>query len=70
MKRNTLHGVGKYVTLDTKFHVSTQRKIYNVKYTGKTGVCKNNNIVTKIQCTYTVTLYTVNKNKQNIHIIW
>ena len=53
MKKNTLHGEDEYVILNTKFHVSTQRKIYNVKSTGKSGVCKINNIVTKIQCTYT-----------------
>ena len=48
MKKNTLHGEGQYVILNTKFHVNTQRKIYSVKYTGKSGVCKINNIVTKI----------------------
>ena len=48
MKKNTLHGVGEYVILNTKFHVNTQRKIYNVKSTGKSGECKNSNIVTKI----------------------
>ena len=48
MKKNTLHGEGQYVILNTKFHVNTQRKIYNVKSTGKSGECKYSNIVTKI----------------------